>query len=109
MTTTLQLAEQLASEMYGLHCDIGRLEAENQKLREACADLLHMAESYDPEWFHWPEMHEHLRKLGVEVGNEGPVHEKVRQQLTRIPEDCRILPARPGTASRNEQVNHMSL
>ena len=34
MTTTLEIAEQLADEVYGLHCDIGRLEVENAKLRE---------------------------------------------------------------------------
>lgn len=44
-----------------------RLEAENAKLREACAELLEMAESSDPEWLHWPEMYDELRKLGVEV------------------------------------------
>lgn len=43
------------------------VNAENAKLREACAELLVMAEQYDPEWLHWPEMHEELRKLGVEV------------------------------------------
>jgi hypothetical protein len=40
---------------------------ENAQLREACAELLEMAESHDPEWLHWPEMYEELRKLGVEV------------------------------------------
>lgn len=40
---------------------------ENAKLRSACADLLRMAESHDPEWLHWPEMRDELRKLGVEV------------------------------------------
>ena len=41
--------------------------AENDKLLEACAELLKMAESHDPEWLHWPEVHEELRQLGVEV------------------------------------------
>jgi hypothetical protein len=40
---------------------------DNAALREACAELLEMAESHDPEWLHWPEMYEELRKLGVEV------------------------------------------
>jgi hypothetical protein len=40
---------------------------DNARLREACAELLEMAESHDPEWLHWPEMYEELRKLGVEV------------------------------------------
>lgn len=43
------------------------IEAENAKLREACAELLEMAESNDPDWLHWPEMYEELRKLGVGV------------------------------------------
>lgn len=43
------------------------LAAKNARLRKACADLLHMAESHDPEWLHWPEMHDELRKMGVEV------------------------------------------
>lgn len=47
--------------------DIADMLDENAKLRKACADLLHMAESNDPEWPHWPEMHEHLRDLGIEV------------------------------------------
>lgn len=42
-------------------------ESENDGLREVCADLLHMAELRDPEWLHWPEMHEELRKLGVDA------------------------------------------
>lgn len=46
---------------------VEQLEAENAKLREACAELLKMAEFCNPEWLHWPEMHDELRKLGVEV------------------------------------------
>ena len=42
-------------------------EAENTKLREWCSELLQMAESHDPEWLHWPELHDELRKLGIEV------------------------------------------
>ena len=42
-------------------------ERENSKLREACAELLKMAERHDPEWLHWPELHDELRKLGVKV------------------------------------------
>lgn len=44
-----------------------KLEAENDRLRKACAELLKMAERHDHEWLHWPEMHEELRELGVEV------------------------------------------
>ena len=40
---------------------------ENARLRELCAELLNMAESSNPEWLHWPEMHEELRKLVVKV------------------------------------------
>ena len=39
MTTTLEVAEQLADELYGLHCDIGRLEVENAKLRKRVEQL----------------------------------------------------------------------
>lgn len=41
--------------------------AKNDELREWCNELLDMAESLDPEWLHWPEMHDELRKLGVEL------------------------------------------
>jgi len=41
--------------------------AKNASLREACSALLRMAESADPEWLHWHEMHDELRKLGVEL------------------------------------------
>jgi hypothetical protein len=30
----MTVGEQIADELYGLHCDIGRLEVENAKLRE---------------------------------------------------------------------------
>lgn len=70
MTTTLEIAEQLADELYGLHCDIGRLEVENAKLRELCVKAL--------EWLRWAggitcppevpdEFADELRKLGVKV------------------------------------------
>jgi len=42
------------------------LEDENAELRELCSELLRMAESSDPEWLHWPELHDELRELGVE-------------------------------------------
>lgn len=47
-----------------------QLREENDKLRKACAELLKMAESHDPEWLHWPETHEEMRKLGVEGTND---------------------------------------
>lgn len=59
-------AEDMQREQ-GLRLEVSQLKAENAKLREACAELLEMAESNDPEWLHWPEMREELRKLGVEV------------------------------------------
>lgn len=40
-------------------------EAENAKLREWCSELLRMAEANDPDFLHWPEIHDALRKLGV--------------------------------------------
>lgn len=50
-----------------LTSEVMRLDDENAKLRDWCSELLHMAESHDPEWFHWPEVYEELRGLGVEV------------------------------------------
>lgn len=44
-----------------------KLQETCDELREACAELLDMAESHDPEWFHWPEVYKELRRLGVEV------------------------------------------
>lgn len=51
----------------GLEWQVEELETENAKLREWCSTLLSMAESHDPEWLHWPEVHEELRKLGVDA------------------------------------------
>jgi hypothetical protein len=48
------------NELFDLLC-------KNEKLRVYCSELLHMAESSDPEWLHWPELHEELRKLNVEI------------------------------------------
>lgn len=59
--------DQAADLILELRDDLQRVNAENAKLREACAELLEMAESNDPEWLHWPEMYEELRKLGVEL------------------------------------------
>ena len=33
-------AEQFIDEIYGLHCDIGRLEVENARLRQQLADAI---------------------------------------------------------------------
>ena len=81
----LRLVQGLHShaEMFGFHWDDGsdwtwhdvacqvadEVDAENAKLREACAELLKMAESSDPEWLHWPEMHDELQELGVKMSN----------------------------------------
>ena len=35
----MTVSEQIADELYGLHCDIGRLEVENAKLRELATGL----------------------------------------------------------------------
>lgn len=35
----MTVSEQIADELYGLHCDIGRLEIENRKLREQNSKL----------------------------------------------------------------------
>ena len=34
----MMMSEQIADEIYGLHCDIGRLEVENAALRQQLAD-----------------------------------------------------------------------
>ena len=71
MTTTLEVAEQLADELYGLHCDIGRLEVENAKLRKLLADLAICAcgkYCYGcPHQYDGCDRDDRLRELGVEV------------------------------------------
>ena len=52
-----------AAYLYGR----GDLKVENAKLRELCSELLRMAESNDPDFLHWPEIHDELRKVGVEI------------------------------------------
>lgn len=47
--------------------NIDRLKAENDKLRKWCNELLCIAETHYPEWFHWPEVHDELTKLGVVI------------------------------------------
>lgn len=51
--------------------EANRLRQENAELREWCAELLQMAETHDPEWLHWPELHDELRKLGVWIAKKG--------------------------------------
>lgn len=46
--------------------ETSRLVAENEKLRDMCSELLHIAEAHDPEWMHWPELRDELQELGVE-------------------------------------------
>lgn len=48
-----------------------QLQEENTMLWELCSELLHMAESADPEWLHWPELHDELRKLQKNQGEKG--------------------------------------
>lgn len=66
MTTTLEVAEQLADELYGLHCDIGRLEVENVKLRELCGEML-LYIVYPYVCVRPSVLVERARELGVEV------------------------------------------
>lgn len=47
--------------------DVADMLDENAKLRELCSELLRMAESNDPDFLHWPEIHDELRKVGVEI------------------------------------------
>lgn len=63
MTTTLEVAEQLADELYGLHCDIGRLEVENAKLRELLSEVYEDQCDESDRWKYCDRM----RELKVEV------------------------------------------
>ena len=64
-------SEQVANEIYGLYCDIGRLERENAKLRELVADLAICAcgkYCYGcPHQYDGCDRDERLRDLGIEV------------------------------------------
>lgn len=59
--------EKLRTQLADVTASMGRVEERCAGLREACAELLEMAESLDPDWLHWPEMYEELRKLGVDL------------------------------------------
>lgn len=76
----MNTAEQLADEIYGLHCDIGRLETENAKLRELVLILANCAaghgcdycpinggQGYVGELDMCESVHDRMRELGVEV------------------------------------------
>lgn len=39
----MTVGEQIADELYGLYCDIGRLETENAKLRELVIEVFECA------------------------------------------------------------------
>lgn len=80
MTTTLEVAEQLADELYGLHCDIGRLEVENARLRELVRDyhtflalvelaqpIGHIVAAHGHPTLSIAALDERYRELGVEV------------------------------------------
>lgn len=56
----------MTDEIYGLHCEIGRLETENAKLRElACEMLIYIAYPY--VCFRPEVLVERARELGIEV------------------------------------------
>ena len=50
-----------------LERQVKKTKAENAKLREFCSELLQIAESNDPDFLHWLELHDELRKLGVKI------------------------------------------
>ena len=56
-------------EIYGLHCDIGRLEAENAKLRELVRDMYAVMVTDAANWdVPVPEQFDgRMHELGVEV------------------------------------------
>ena len=63
-----RMCSEAADTIWQLRDDLQRANAENAKLRELCGELLRMAESHDPDVLHWPEIHNELRELGIEVG-----------------------------------------
>ena len=63
-----RMCSEAADTIWQLRDDLQRANAENAKLRELCGELLRMAESNDPDFLHWPEIHNELRELGIEVG-----------------------------------------
>lgn len=67
----LSMPYDVYSELFDAVDELGvkveKIEAENDRLREWCSELLRMAEFNGSEWFHWPELHDELRELGVGV------------------------------------------
>lgn len=75
------------NELYGLHCDIGRLEVENARLRDAVHVLVYCGahadcdgcplngNPYDThatvEWFACDALREMIDEIEVEVNDEG--------------------------------------
>ena len=59
--------DELVMYAYAMFAAGAKVDFENAKLRKLCGELLRMAEANDPDFLHWPEMHDELRKLGVEV------------------------------------------
>lgn len=66
-------------ELYGLHCDIGRLEMENAKLRKLVKDTRALATDHGvvvryPYCDAWDErlavVERQMRELGIEVDEE---------------------------------------
>lgn len=79
----MRAADQMADEIYGLHCDIGRLEVENAKLRERIKILVHCMSDVDNcdncpihgdpynvegDWVSCDLLRESLYEVGIEVG-----------------------------------------
>lgn len=75
----MSTAEQIADEIYGLHCDIGRLETENAKLRKELADIFRDFVNADDElrlrhgrtFMAWERYEPRLRELGVDLRELG--------------------------------------
>lgn len=78
----MRASDQLADEIYGLHCDIGRLEVDNAKLRNAVSILVHCMSDVDGcdscpingnpydvqgKWSACDALREMLLGLGIEV------------------------------------------
>lgn len=104
-------ADKLSDEIYGLCCDIGRLEVENAKLHDAvhvlvycgshvdCDGCLLNDNPYDThavvEWFACDALREMIDELGVEVNDEGKADSR------QAPCPCRA----PGGSQEEEAVS----
>lgn len=89
----MSAAEQMADEMYGLHCDIGRLERENANLRVERDEWHRVAESKQDIIDHMRDDHAENAELCREIVFK-------RQQIEVLCEAVRWL------MGSNEKISH---